>query len=90
MGFTHLLKIKEGFMKNIKFKRVYLLDIAISVIISLGIVSIFGFKYLAQVHRQYIRHSKTLIQTHQRIDLLEEQLKESCLKHHKNVNTVEL
>ena len=76
-------------MKNIRF-RYYLLSIVIPVMISLAIVSIFGFKYLAQLHRQYIRHSKMFIQTHQRIDLLEYQLKNGCLKHHKSVEPTEL
>ena len=76
-------------MKNIRF-RYYLLNIVIPVMISLGIVSIFGFKYLSQLHRQDIRHSKMFIQIHQRIDLLEYQLKNKCLKHHKNDNAIEL
>ena len=63
-------------MKNIKFKRSYLLDIAITVTISLGVVSIFGFRYLAQLHRQHIRQTKMIIQTHHSIDLLEKRLKE--------------
>ena len=65
-------------MKNIKFKRIYLLELTIAIIISVGIVSIFGFRYLTQVHSQSIRHSKMFIQTHKRIDILEERLKEKC------------
>ncbi len=90
MGFIYLSKTNGDFMKNIKFKRIYLIELIIAVTISVAIVSIFSFKYLTQVHRQYIRHSKMFIETHQRIDLLEEQLKEGCLKYHKNINPTEL
>ena len=66
-------------MKNIiKMRRLYLREIIIAILISLGIVSIFGFKYLEQINRQLIRHSKMFIQTHRRIDLFEERMKEKC------------
>ena len=76
-------------MKNIKMRRLYLREIIIAILISLGIVSIFGFKYLAQVNRQFIRHSKMFIQTHQRIDFLEERIKTKC-SDHDNAKSVSL
>ena len=75
---------------KLKFRIFYLLHLTISVIISVSIVSIFGFKYLTRLHEQHIRHSKMFIKTHQRMDLLEERLKDKCLKYHKNLEPANL
>ena len=80
-------------MQNMKLKirALYFIGIAIAIIISVGIVSVFGFRYLAQIQGQFIRNNKMFIQTHRRIDFLEKRLEEKCLdQNHKSSKPVNL
>ena len=90
MGFV--LLTKGDFMKNLKeIKGFYLFQIVASVAIALAIVGIFGFKYLTQLHRLSGTHSKMFIQTHNRIDFLEQKIKESGQQHkHETLKPVSL
>ena len=78
MGF--ILLIKEDFMKNLKFKRIYLLELVITVAISLGIGSILGMKVFSHLYAISGIQARTDMSLSKRMDTLEKQL-EQCLEH---------
>ena len=80
MGFIHAVRMKGDFMKNFKFKKVYLLELGIAVIISLGIGSIIGMKVFYHLYNLSEIHAYSFVKTHKRIDLLENHIKEHCPK----------
>ena len=65
-------------LKNYKFKRVYLLELTIAVIISLGIGSIIGMKYIGHVYVLQRTQAKTDMNISKRINFLEAHIKEHC------------
>ena len=65
-------------MKNLKFKRVYLLELTIAVIISLGIGSIIGMKYIGHVYMIQTMQAKTDMNLSKKMYFLEQHIKEYC------------
>ena len=78
MGFIHLQKTKEDFMKNIKLKRFYLLELAIAVTISLSIGCIAGMKVFSYLYLLSGINSKSVMHINQRINSLEQRIKGNC------------
>ena len=76
MGLVY--KGKGDFMKNSKFKRVYLLELAIAVTISLGVGSILGMKVFSHLYRLSGVNSKSIMKVHNRIDFLEDHIRKHC------------
>ena len=63
---------------NSKFKRVYLIELAIAVTISLGIGSILGMKVFSHLYRLSGVNSKSIMSVNNRINFLEAHIKEHC------------
>ena len=67
-------------MKNLKFKKVYLLELVIAVTISLGIGTILGMKVFSHLYAISGIQARTDMSLSKRMDTLEKQL-EQCLEH---------
>ena len=65
-------------MKNIKFKRLYLIELVISIIIAVGITGILGMKYFSHLYLLSGINSKSVMHINQRIDSLEHRIKNNC------------
>ena len=87
MGFIHPLKTKGDFMKNFKFKKVYLLELAIAITISLGIGSILGMKYFSHLYMLAGLNGKSIMHINKRIDLIDKKIKD---RHKDDIKPVSL
>ena len=65
-------------MKNIKLKRLYLLELAIAVTVSLGIGCILGMKVFSHLYLLSGINSKSVMHINHRIDFLEQSIKDNC------------
>ena len=64
-------------MKRLKLKRVYLIELAIAVTISLGLGCILGMKVFSHLYRLSGINSKSIMHLNKRIDFLEQSVKRS-------------
>ena len=62
-------------MKNLKFKRVYLLELVIAVTISLGIGSILGMKVFSHLYTLSSIQARTDMHLSKRMNFLEKKIK---------------